>query len=109
MARGSRIRNRGITTASMVTADLHPTRETTLTYLHEADRAVFTGVVDATNLEIFRDFLAMLPARGDAVIDIAELELRVPEAATLLVETVRILGEGRKLVLTVDRPAVPLS
>jgi hypothetical protein len=88
----------------MVTAQLHPTRETTLTYVHEADRAVFTGVVDATNIEIFRDFLAMLPSRGDAVIDIARLELRVPEAASLLVETARVLGEGRKLVITVDRP-----
>jgi hypothetical protein len=63
--------------------------------------------VDATNIEIFRDLLGMLPSSGDAVIDVAELELRVPEAATLLVETARILGEGRKLVLTVDRPAPP--
>ena len=88
----------------MVTADLHPTRETTLTYVHEDDRALFTGVVDATNIEIFRDLLAMLPSRGDVVIGIAELELRIPEAASLLVETARILGEGRKLILTVERP-----
>jgi hypothetical protein len=91
----------------MVTADLHPSRQTTLTYVHEADRAVFTGVVDATNIEIFRDFLAMLPSRGDVVIDIADLELRVPEAASLLVETARVLGEGCKLVVTVDRPGSP--
>jgi hypothetical protein len=90
----------------MIRADLDPTRETTLTYVHEDDRAVFAGAVDATNIEIFRDFLAMLPTRGDVVIDIAELELRVPEAASLLVETARILGEGRKLILTVDRPRV---
>jgi hypothetical protein len=93
----------------MVTADLQPTRETTLTYLHEVDRAVFTGVVDATNIEIFRDFLAMLPPRGDAVIDISELELRVPEAASLLVETARVLGDGRRLVLTVGRPSMHRS
>jgi hypothetical protein len=91
----------------MVTADLQPTRETTLTYLHEADGTVFTGVVDASNIEIFRDLLAMLPTGGDAVIDISGLEFRVPEAASLLVETARILGEGRRLVLTVGRPGVP--
>jgi hypothetical protein len=90
----------------MVTVRLHPTRETTLTYVHETDRAIFTGVVDATNIEIFRDFLAMLPSRGDVVIDIAQLELRVPEAASLLVETARVLGRGGKLVLTVDRPGL---
>lgn len=77
--------------------------ETTLTYVQDGGRSIFRGAVDVTNIEIFRDLLAMLPSPdADVVISIGDLELRVPEAASLLVETVRGLGEGHRLVLTTD-------
>ena len=75
---------------------------TTLTYVHERGRAIFRGVVDATNLEIFRDFLALLPTDGDVVISIAELDLRMPDASSLLVDLARSLLPGCRVVLTTD-------
>jgi hypothetical protein len=75
---------------------------TTLTYAHDGTVATFEGVVDATNLEIFRDFLAMLPSRGDVVVSIADLDLRVPDAALLLVDLARAIGGASRLVLVTD-------
>jgi hypothetical protein len=85
----------------MVALDIrHPV--TTLTYAHDGTVATFEGVVDATNLEIFRDFLAMLPSRGDVMVSIADLDLRVPDAALLLVDLARALGGAGRLVLVTD-------
>jgi hypothetical protein len=83
----------------MVVADVGSPLETILTYSHDGGRAVFAGVVDATNLEIFRDFLSLLGTERDIVISIAELDLRTPEASMLLVERARALAPGRRLVL----------
>jgi hypothetical protein len=70
--------------------------------VHDGAVATFEGVVDATNLEIFRDFLAMLPPRGDVVLSIADLDLQVPEAALLLVDRARALAGAGRLVLVTD-------
>jgi hypothetical protein len=91
----------GIQRSVMISADVQPTRETTLTYVHDADRSVFRGVVDATNIEIFRDFLAMIPPDRDVVLDIGDLEIRVAEAASLLVDRARTLEDGHQLTFVV--------
>jgi len=91
----------------MVAMDTGAPRLTTLTYVHERGRAVFRGVVDATNLEIFRDFLLLLPTEGDVVISIADLEIRHADAASLLVDRARTIGGGGRLVLTVGDAAIP--
>lgn len=98
-------RSPGYQPSAMVALDIRQP-DTTLTYAHDGTVASFEGVVDATNLEIFRDFLAMLPSRGDVVLSIADLELRIPEAALLLVERARTLVGGARLVLVAgpDRP-----
>jgi hypothetical protein len=95
----------------MVAAGTRRSRETTLTYVRAADRATFSGAVDATNIEIFRDLLALLPTDDDVVVSIADLELRVPEASSLLIETARALKAGQRLILTSDgiRPGPPTS
>lgn len=56
------------------------------------------------NLEIFRDFLAILPAGEDIVISIADLDIRVPEASSLLVERARSMGPARRLILMAAGP-----
>lgn len=84
----------------MVTLDTG--RPTTLTYVQERGQAVFRGVVDPTNLEIFRDFLELLPVDQDVVISIAGLDIREPRASSLLVDRVRSLAPGRRLILTGD-------
>jgi hypothetical protein len=89
----------------MLAIDTGVPRLTTLTYVFERDRAIFRGVVDATNLEIFRDFLGLLPVDRDIVVSIAELDLRVPEASSLLVDRARSLPPGCRLILTVEGPA----
>lgn len=75
---------------------------TTLTYTHHGERAVFHGIVDTTNLEIFRDFLSLLPTQGDVEVSIAGLELRMPEASTLLVDHLRALPPGSRLIWVGD-------
>ena len=77
---------------------IEPARVTTLTYVHENGHEVFSGIVDTTNLEIFRDFLTLLPVDRDLVVSIAALEIRVPEAAMLLVERCRSLRWGRLIL-----------
>jgi hypothetical protein len=44
----------------------------------------------------------MLPSRGDVVVSIADLDLRVPDAALLLVDLARALGGASRLVLVTD-------
>ena len=86
----------------MVATDLPAPPVTTLTYAHHGDHAVFEGIVDATNLEIFHDFLSLLPTAGDVEVSIAGLELRVPEASIMLVDLVRALPPGSRLILVGD-------
>jgi hypothetical protein len=83
----------------MVVADVGSPLETVLTFSHHGDRAVFAGVVDTTNLEIFRDFLSLLPPEGDAIVSIAEVDLRIPEASMLLVERARALAPSGRLII----------
>lgn len=83
----------------MVATDIGPSTDTTLTYVHDGARAVFHGVVDVTNLEIFRDFLSLLPSSGDVIVSIADLDLRVAEASQLLLDRARAIGDAGRLVL----------
>ena len=83
----------------MAVASVGSALKTILTYAHHGGRAVFGGVVDATNLEIFRDFLELLPTEGDVVVSIADLDLRLPEASMLLVERARALAPAGRLIL----------
>jgi hypothetical protein len=84
---------------AMVLTDVRSQVPTILTYAHDGDRAVFEGVVDATNLEIFRDFLSLLPAAGDVVVSIAGLDLRIPQASMLLVDRARSLAPTGRLIV----------
>lgn len=83
----------------MAVTDVEQPPLTTLTYAHDGRIARFEGVVDATNLEIFRDFLAMLPSAGDVVIAVDALDLRVPQAAAMIVDRARTLGRVGRLVI----------